>query len=96
MNDEDFLGKAMGECLTACIRQDFAFPMHLVMVAQNGALVAVRYAKDEEDEIQAEAIAGHSDKDGFVGAVHVMVVDAQGRSVKMKVGDDGSPEPMLN
>ena len=96
MNDDAVLGKAMGECLTACIHQGFEFPMHLVMLARNGALVAVRYAEDEDGDIQAEAIAGHSEEGKFVSPIHVMVVDAKGKAIRLRIGTDGAPEPLLN
>ena len=50
----------------------FEFPMHLVMLARNGALVAVRYVEDDDGEVQAGAIAGHSEEGKFVSPIHVM------------------------
>jgi hypothetical protein len=96
VSDDEFLGKAMGECLDACIDKGFEFPMHLVLLARNGALVAVRYTEDDDADVQAEAIAGHSDDGKFLRPIHVMVVDAKGRALRLRVGADGTPEPMLN
>jgi hypothetical protein len=97
IDNDQILGDAVQACLNVCMEQGFSFPVLLLVAGGSGALLATRYVEHEDGQIRSEMLAGDADERSLGWPVNVMVVDALGKVVRLRVGDaNGSRATTLN
>jgi hypothetical protein len=89
-NEADYLSDAMRACVNVCAEYGFSFPVLMMMAGSTGAMLAARFLEHEDGQIRSQMLADDADERTLGWPVNVIVVDACGKSVRLRMGSSNT------
>jgi hypothetical protein len=93
MSDDGFASQ-LGEVLTELLARGFQLPLHMAIVASNGAILGGSYEPDSDSGTSLVFNATADNTAGFEGMafpVNVLYVDPTGKVVRVTINASGKP-----